>query len=198
MAAPDVRGPAAAAFALRTPATGSAASAAIAPPARPDRRRKLRRSRPLAGADNPAAIDPRVADAKGCCVLLISTVASSTRITIDAVERLDVVAFPVARLALLIVALTVGQRRAHQGRSERCARADRAETDLAKEVAAADGRFLLVSHGISPGPAVRLSWQTRKPQMQFLEKHVQAFRPTGRNVSARFRPRGAKRPIAFV
>src|SRR5690242_10633803 len=73
--APDARGPATAASALRTPPIGSVLNAASAPPARPDRRRKVRRSRPLVCRDKPAAIDPREADSERCCVL-ISTAAS--------------------------------------------------------------------------------------------------------------------------
>src|SRR6478609_10035900 len=64
--APDVRGPATAAFALRTPPTGSVLTAARAPPPRPDRSRKVRRSRPLVCPDKPPAIDPREADSERC------------------------------------------------------------------------------------------------------------------------------------
>src|SRR6476646_12157514 len=68
--APDVRGPATAAFALRTLPTGSVPIAASAPPARPDRRRKVRRSRPSLCPDRATAIDPRRSVSKRCCVLL--------------------------------------------------------------------------------------------------------------------------------
>src|SRR4051812_22967212 len=106
--APDVRGPAIAASALRTPPTESVLSAARPPPASPDRRRKVRRSSPVLWADRPSATDPRDAELD-CwrCVLLISTAASSTRITIDAIVRLHVIGLFVTRLALVIVVLAV-------------------------------------------------------------------------------------------
>src|SRR5215472_15781345 len=156
--APDVRGPAAVAF--WTLAIGSVPSAARAPPARPDRRRKVRRSRPSLCPDKPAAIDPCEADSERCCVLLISTAASSRRVTIDAVIGLHVIAFLVARLAFLIVGLAIGARGSDQGCCQRRPRADRANADLAKEIAATTRRFLLVPHRISPRPAAPVSWRT--------------------------------------
>src|SRR5262249_23061999 len=145
--APVVSGPAMAAFASRTLPIDRVPRAARAPPARPDRRRKVRRSRPSPCPDKPAAIDPR--EAEPCCVLLISTAASSTRITIDAVIGFHVVGLLIARLALLIVGLAVGLRRCDQRRCQRRTRADRADADLAEEIAAAC-RFLFVFHRISP------------------------------------------------
>jgi hypothetical protein len=71
-----VSGPAIAAFALRTLASGIMLNAASAPPARPDRRKNVRRSRPLVCPDKPAAIDPREAVSERCCVLLVSKAAS--------------------------------------------------------------------------------------------------------------------------
>src|SRR5690349_24060105 len=139
--APDVRGPPTAAFTWRTPPSGSVPNAASAPPARPDRRRNVRRSSPLARLDRPAAIDPFEPVSEGCCVRLISIAASSTRIPIDAVIGFHVVCFLIARLAFLLIALAVGLRRCHQGRCQRRSGADRADADLAKEVAAADRRF---------------------------------------------------------
>src|SRR6266849_3264309 len=76
----------------------------------------------------------------------------STRITIDAVIRLHVIGFLVTRLALLIVALAVGLRRRNQRRRQRRAGSECADTDLAKEIAAADRHFLFVLHRISPEP----------------------------------------------
>jgi hypothetical protein len=55
-----------AASALRTLPIGNVPNAASAPPARPDRRRKVRRSRPVVCPDKPAAIDPREADSERC------------------------------------------------------------------------------------------------------------------------------------
>src|SRR6476646_8531796 len=126
--APAESGPAAAASALRTLPRGRVPSAASAPPARPDRRRNARRSRPPVCPDRAPATDPRRSElARWLCVLLISTAASSSRITIDAVVRLYVVGFLVARLAFLIVALAVGLRRSHQRRRQRRAGTGRAD-----------------------------------------------------------------------
>src|SRR5690349_14718827 len=58
MVAPEVSGPAAAASALRTVASGSAPKVARPPAARPERRRKARRSRPLLCVARPAS-EPR-------------------------------------------------------------------------------------------------------------------------------------------
>src|ERR1700756_4410741 len=85
------------ASALRTPASGSAPSVASPPAARPERRRKLRRSSAppdwLAGA---AASVPRRASRS---VRLISTAASLLgRIFVDAVVGLDLIAQPIPRL----------------------------------------------------------------------------------------------------
>src|SRR5262249_50155154 len=74
----------------------------------------------------------------------------SARIAINAVKRFDVVGFLVARLALGIVALAVGLRRGDQGFGERRTGADRADRADAKNVAAADDRFLLICHGAPP------------------------------------------------
>src|SRR6202051_1690555 len=116
--APDVSGPAIAASALRTLPTGKVVSAARPPLARPDRRRKVRRSRPPLCPARESATEPRDASSeRWLCVLLISTGASlSTGITIDAVVRLHVVGFLVARLAFLIVVLAVGPRGGNQRR----------------------------------------------------------------------------------
>src|SRR5207249_375946 len=76
----------------------------------------------------------------------------STRITIDAVKRLHVIGFLVARLALLIVGLAVGLCRRDQRCRERRAGTDRANADLPKEAAATDCHFVFVLHRISPGP----------------------------------------------
>src|SRR3954468_20466129 len=57
--APAVSGPATAASALRTLPSGIALSAARPPPARPERRRKLRRSMPVFCPDNDSATVPR-------------------------------------------------------------------------------------------------------------------------------------------
>src|SRR3954447_5495229 len=58
MGAPEESGPAAAASALRTLPTGSALSAARLPPARPERRRNVRRSRPPEWPDSASTADP--------------------------------------------------------------------------------------------------------------------------------------------
>src|SRR5216683_279561 len=76
----------------------------------------------------------------------------STRITIDAVVRLDVIGFLIARLAFLVVVLAIGLRRPHQRRRQRRAGTGRADADLAKEIAATNLGFLFVPHRISPGP----------------------------------------------
>src|SRR6476661_10902094 len=75
--APAESGPAAPASALRTLPTGSVPSAARAPPARPDRRRNVRRSRPPVCPARASATDPRRSEPeRWLCVLLISTAAS--------------------------------------------------------------------------------------------------------------------------
>src|SRR5437763_1764445 len=97
------------ACALRTLPSGNAPSVARLPATKPERRRKLRRSRaPCDWSLASAASEPRRAWRS---VLLISMSASSTRIPVDPIERLHVGGVRlVARLALLVVGLGVGVR----------------------------------------------------------------------------------------
>ena len=106
MVAPDVSGMAAAASALRTPVSGNAPRAARPPAVRPDRRRNVRRSRPLECVASVAASVPRRAWRS---VRLISTGASSGlgRITVHAIVGLHVIGFPVTGFSFFIVGLAV-------------------------------------------------------------------------------------------
>src|SRR4029079_1292035 len=104
-----------AAFALRTVASGKAPTAASPPAARPERRRKLRRSSwPW---DGPAKAEARVPRRAWRSVRLISMwVPLSARIPVHAVVGLHVIGLFVTGLALLIVGLVVrggdaGERR---------------------------------------------------------------------------------------
>src|SRR6516162_10126364 len=109
------------ALALRTEPSGSAPSVATLPAARPERRRKARRSRPSSVSFGKA---PMTMPRRVCrCVRLMSTAASSLRwITIHAVIGLNVLRVRlVTRLALLIVRLAVGHRflQERPGRNDR-------------------------------------------------------------------------------
>src|SRR4051794_20627725 len=87
------------AFALRTLVRGRVPRAARPLAERPELRKKARRSRCLFESLAKAANEPRCFSRS---VLLISTVVSLARITVDAVIGLHVVAFLVARLAFFI------------------------------------------------------------------------------------------------
>src|SRR6266851_4345765 len=136
-------GPAAA---LRTLPSGKAPSVASPPATRPERRRKLRRS--SAPPDWPASAAASVPRRASRSVRLISTAASLfRRILVDAVIRLDVVAHPVARLALLLVGF--GDRIAGKRRRARHGGA-RPGGERAQHVATADRRpVALLFHGDS-------------------------------------------------
>src|SRR5262245_11997307 len=98
------------ASALRTLASGNAPSVASEPATRPDLRRNVRRSRPPSDWPRSAAASaPRRASRS---VRLISTGASSARISVDPIESLHVFGFLVTGLALFVGRLGVGARRA--------------------------------------------------------------------------------------
>src|SRR6185437_7244334 len=87
------------------------------------------------------------------------------------------IAFPVARLALLLVVFAIGPR-GQQRCCERRTGADRADTDGAKESATADCGLSFVLHRMSPGPA--LSLRTQKPLLRFRGRAGRASRPAGK------------------
>ena len=130
------------ALALRTLTNGRAPSAARPPAATPERRRKLRRSRPRSVSPAKSASDPRRASRS---VLLMSIARSLFRIAVDAVIGLDLVAFAIARLALLVFLLAVGCRLLAERRQR--ARGGPGADDPEK-VATRDGRSC-------PGPSLR-------------------------------------------
>src|SRR4051812_29160630 len=134
-----------AAFALRTVASGKAPAAASPPAARPERRRKLRRSSwPW---DGPAKAVARVPRRAWRSVRLISMcVPLSARIPVHAIVGLHVIGLPVADLAFFIVGLAVGLgdigERSRGGGRDTGARAKRP-----KEIATA--HFCFVRHVVS-------------------------------------------------
>src|SRR5437764_4485683 len=119
------------------PPSGKAPSVASPEATSPERRRNVRRSRPpLDWPASAAASLPRRASRS---FLLISTASPPLlRIFVDAVERLDVLGFLVARLAFLLVGFS-GRRGDRQRRGRGGGRSARACREHAKEVAAADG-----------------------------------------------------------
>src|SRR5205807_3858380 len=125
------------ASARRSPVSGSAPMVARPEATRPERRRNVRLSRPpLDWPASAAASLPRRASRS---FLLISTASPpSLRILVDAVERLDVLGFLVARLALLLVGLG-GDGRGRQRPSRGGGRGASTCREHAKEIAAADG-----------------------------------------------------------
>src|SRR5437588_1400646 len=94
------------ALALRMLVSGSAPSVARLPATRPERRRKLRRSRPP--PDWPCSAAASAPRRAWRSVLLMSMDASSARIAVDPIEGLHVFGLPVAGLALLVVCFRVG------------------------------------------------------------------------------------------
>src|SRR5688572_23531376 len=95
------------ASALRTLTIGSAPTTVKAPAARPERRKKVRRSSapPACDASAPTS-DPR--RAWRSFLLINMCVVPSARIAVDAIEGLHGVGFFVPSLGLLIVVLGVG------------------------------------------------------------------------------------------
>src|SRR5262249_4738344 len=111
------------AFALRTPSTVSVPRTASPPAARPERRRKLRRSMPpFAGCARAAARLPRRAS-RSVRLINIGVSPSRARIAVDAIEGLHFRRIRlIAGLALLAVALAVGRCGDHRrgGAGDRC------------------------------------------------------------------------------
>src|SRR4051812_931890 len=130
-----------AASALRTVASGSVPIAARPPTVRPERRRKVRRSRrPCIWPANASASVPRRAWRS---VLLISMcVPPSARIPVHAIERLHVIGLLVTGLPFFIVVLGVGLGRG--GEWGRGGHGDSgAGAKHAKEVTTGDPWFIL-------------------------------------------------------
>ena len=93
---------------------------------------------------------------------MISTAASLSWITVDAIKRLHVIGFLVARLAFLIVVLAVGLCATVKRRRQRRAGADRADADIAKEIATTDFRFVFVLSSHLSRTVARRSLRERK------------------------------------
>ena len=174
---PARRAPAAARpCALRTLPSGRAPSAARPPAARPERRKKLRRSRPRSDWLGKAASAPRRASRS---VLLISTARlPQFRIAVDAVVGLHLVAFAIARLALLVVCFAVGccfvpRQRRHGAR--RCAGAEQPE-----EIAATDGRLVLRLRFIGVLPSARFLIHGSANASVSISMKRRPIAPTGR------------------
>src|SRR5439155_15214969 len=133
------------ASALRTPPSGKAPSVASPEATRPERRRNVRRSSPpLDWPASAAASLPRCASRS---FLLINTGSSpSLRIFVDPVERLDVLGFLVARLALLLVGFG-GRGRTRQRHGAGGGRGAGARRQHAKEIATGHCLVLRFVHG---------------------------------------------------
>jgi len=95
------------AFAVRRLPTGSVPREMRAPPTRPDRRRNVRRSR---RPSTSLAITTAAPRDFWRSVLLISTIVSSARIRVDAIEGLHVIAFLISSLPLFIGRFVIGIR----------------------------------------------------------------------------------------
>src|SRR4051794_28868819 len=95
------------------------------------------------------------------------------------------VGFFVARLALLIIILAIGLCGCNQRRCQRRTGADGAGSDLAKEITAADGCFLIALHRFSPGPIV--GWSVRERKCFSFDFQKQAAELAYRSVEFRAR-----------
>src|SRR6185312_626719 len=141
-------GPASAFCTLRR---GIAPSVARPPATTPERRRKVRRSRPP--LDWPASAAESLPRRASRSVRLISTAASLLRVgvAIDAVEFLDVIGFPITGFPLFLVVFAIGFRR-------RCERGDGcdtgARTDRSQKITAACRYFRFLFHRRSPQVAL--------------------------------------------
>src|SRR5262249_29340549 len=116
------------ASALRTLESGSAPRGASPPAASPERRRKPRRASAPPDCAASAAARPLRRVSRSC--RLISMAASSLRVPVDPVIGFDVIAFLIARLALLVGRvgrLRAGGERPRAGRGRTRARGERAQ-----------------------------------------------------------------------